>query len=552
MPGGTPPPVPAPRRRFMRKRIMIPAVVILLAAILAGGYFGYYMNSSVILSQSLSRTGKGYNKLVDYFDTQSKTKYKGSTASGTYTLKAGSTSTDGSLDLKSSGANSDMTFNVGLGATRVNAEVRSIKSASGKTPDLYLKASGIKGLGDLLGSSDQQTAAAIDSLDGKWIAVDHTLLDNLSSTDTGTTMSLPTEAQVMDELKAFGKVNQQYVFTTDKKKSVTTVVKKYGTESVDGHKTYHYKMALNKANVKTYITAQQKALNASQLGAWIKKNDYQDTVNDYFKSLQTSADSISNKDDFDLWADTHSRLIYKVRIPDDKNPASNYVDVGLNYKGGSSYPFFIGEQSKDDSNTSSGSLVATIDSKTNSLTLQVSFKSTSSGSGDPSNYNFKANLTYKPTNNVTTISAPTGAEPLSQVLDELGLGDILTSLSQSSGSIREGEQDKAQDTKRQVDIQAIQTQLEVFFSENGYYPSLADMNSGAWVNDHLSSLDQGALEDPNGSARKLAARPAAKVYAYQVTDSSGKSCENNDTQCAKYILTATLSDGSAYTQTNLD
>lgn len=527
----------------MQKRILIPAIVVVLAIILAGGYFGYYMNSSVILSQSLSRTGKGYNKLVDYFDTQSKTKYKGSTATGTYTLKAGDTSTDGSLNFKSSGSNSDTTFNVGLGTTRANVEVRSIKSASGKTPDLYLKASGIKGVGDLLDPSYQQAITAINGLDGKWIAIDHTLFDNLSSSDTGA-VSMPTEAQIMDELKAFGRVNQQYVFTTDKQKSVTTVVKKYGTESVDGHKTYHYKMAMNKTNVKAYITAQQKALNASQLGAWIKKNNHQDTVNNYFKSLQTSADSISSKDDFDLWADTHSRLIYKVRIPGDKNPASNYVDVGLNYKGGSSYPFFIGEQSKDDSNTSSGSLIATIDPKTNSLGLQMSFKST--GSGDPNSYNFKANLTYKPTNDTVTISAPSGAEPLSQVLDELGLGDFLS-------NVQSGVNEKASDTKRQTDIQAIQTQLEAFFSENGYYPSLTDMNSSAWLSRNMKSLDRNALQGgPSGTSEKLATQPGANVYAYQVTDASGKSCENNDTQCAEYTLTATLSDGSTYTKSNID
>ena len=39
-----------------------------------------------------------------------------------------------------------------------------------------------------------------------------------------------------------------------------------------------------------------------------------------------------------------------------------------------------------------------------------------------------------------------------------------------------GIQAKARNAKRQTDIQAIQTQLEAFFSQNGYYPSLSDMN----------------------------------------------------------------------------
>jgi hypothetical protein len=46
--------------------------------------------------------------------------------------------------------------------------------------------------------------------------------------------------------------------------------------------------------------------------------------------------------------------------------------------------------------------------------------------------------------------------------------------------------------------------------------------------------------------------PRAKVYAYQVRDSKGASCEADATQCAKYTLTATFSTGKTYTKQNLD
>lgn len=121
-----------------------------------------------------------------------------------------------------------------------------------------------------------------------------------------------------------------------------------------------------------------------------------------------------------------------------------------------------------------------------------------------------------------------------------------------------GIQAKARNSKRQTDIQAVQTQLEAFFSQNGYYPSLADMNSSSWLDTNMKSLDQTALSDPSNptQSKTLVATPTAKSYAYAVTDSSGNSCESTDTNCAKYTLTAeyegTVNGQDKYTKSNLD
>ena len=121
-----------------------------------------------------------------------------------------------------------------------------------------------------------------------------------------------------------------------------------------------------------------------------------------------------------------------------------------------------------------------------------------------------------------------------------------------------GIQQKARNSKRQTDIQSVQTQLEAFYSQNGYYPSLTDMNNGSWLTSNMKSLDQNALIDPSNptQSKTLVAAPAAKSYAYAVTDSSGASCESTDTNCAKYTLTATyegtVNGASTYTKSNLD
>lgn len=118
-----------------------------------------------------------------------------------------------------------------------------------------------------------------------------------------------------------------------------------------------------------------------------------------------------------------------------------------------------------------------------------------------------------------------------------------------------GIQAKARNSKRQTDIQSLQTQLEAYFAQAGHYPSLADMNQTSdpnWLSTNMKSLDKSALQDPQGSSETLASSPAAKVYSYNVTNSSGGSCESDDTTCAQYTLTATLEGGGTYSKSNLD
>lgn len=120
-----------------------------------------------------------------------------------------------------------------------------------------------------------------------------------------------------------------------------------------------------------------------------------------------------------------------------------------------------------------------------------------------------------------------------------------------------GIQSKARNSKRQVDLQSLQTQIEAFYSQNGYYPSLTDMNSGAWRTINMKSLDVGAMTDPsNPGVSTLVTAPVLKSYAYQVTDNAGATCESTDTTCAKYTLTAsyegTVNGAATYTKANLD
>ncbi len=120
-----------------------------------------------------------------------------------------------------------------------------------------------------------------------------------------------------------------------------------------------------------------------------------------------------------------------------------------------------------------------------------------------------------------------------------------------------GIQAKARNSKRSSDVKSLQTHVEAFFSQNGYYPSIADLNSPSWRATNMKSIDPLALKDPSstcdpspasGSSTCIVAAPAAKAYAYAVQNSAGASCESDDTTCVKYTLTATF-EGTVSGQT---
>jgi hypothetical protein len=431
-----PTPAPTPvvssgRKRPTKLMWALIAVIVLMAGV-AIWYFGYFTNPSVIYGQSLKNTSKGYDKLITYVDTQTATANKSYAGNGTYSVKLGGFSTDGKIALKGGGDNAELTFDVGLEATRVNADIRTI-SENGNTPDIYVKAANIKGLGTVLGIP--QLDANLAKLDNSWVVIDHTLIDNLSSAATAqadaSSMQPPSRDQLLDEARAFGKVNQQYLFSTAKDKAVTKVVKKYGTETINGRKTYHYKVALQPDNVKKYIYAQRDALKTSTLNEWLTKNKYDKEVYASFDDAANSTKNIKSTDTYDVWVDASKRVVYKVRFSEKKNPATNYVDVGLDYQGGNVFPFFISGKSKTEfdggSTMTTYAFTTTLDTKSGNTNFKFNLKAVGTDPGGVS-----ANFNLKPSATVVKIVKPSGAQPLSQVLSELGLNDTFNQYTDST------------------------------------------------------------------------------------------------------------------------
>ena len=117
-----------------------------------------------------------------------------------------------------------------------------------------------------------------------------------------------------------------------------------------------------------------------------------------------------------------------------------------------------------------------------------------------------------------------------------------------------GIQQKARDSKRKTDINALDSHVEAFYASYGFYPTLADLQTSSFLSTYLKGFDPSALTDPKGGA--VAASSAANHYGYAAT---GTSCSNTtattisgtpatpqDNGCDGFTATATLEAGGTY------
>jgi prepilin-type N-terminal cleavage/methylation domain-containing protein len=110
-----------------------------------------------------------------------------------------------------------------------------------------------------------------------------------------------------------------------------------------------------------------------------------------------------------------------------------------------------------------------------------------------------------------------------------------------------GIQQKARDSKRETDIDALDSHLEAFYANNGYYPTITDLTTPSWVSSNMTGFDPTALTDPKGNLITGNA-PATGTYAYSyVTQGCTTSQPSSSTnECTSFVLTAELEAGGTF------
>ena len=111
-------------------------------------------------------------------------------------------------------------------------------------------------------------------------------------------------------------------------------------------------------------------------------------------------------------------------------------------------------------------------------------------------------------------------------------------------------QERSRNTTRQNDLKAMQRKIESFYSNNGYFPNLTDLNSTSWRTKNMPTLDNGSLIDPLSNCDPSINaclggdnKAIPKIYEYYATQSDGSSCDGKlgskaDQTCAQYNLYA--------------
>ena len=99
------------------------------------------------------------------------------------------------------------------------------------------------------------------------------------------------------------------------------------------------------------------------------------------------------------------------------------------------------------------------------------------------------------------------------------------------------------------DIKTIQTNLESYYANAGFYPSLTEMNNPNWTTKNLKQLPGGDLVEPSSKTgiQDFTLSIQRGSFTYYVTDATGKTnCNNKTIACEQYVLSVKL-EGNAGT-----
>jgi hypothetical protein len=403
-----------------RKKLFFGMFAALLVLLLGGGFvFAFYLPNqpSNVFKTGLGRTGQALDKLVA--DSTSKdhlSSFKKSELILSIEGKLGNNNFTGKLDTKLDATTSNNSLQITNAQTGQREQVLSAnlltKLKEGATfPDIYFQITGLKSLGL------DAFIPAITQYEGKWISIDSSYLEKLGISANTLKQSKDnqlTTDDIAELARATSGVVRDYALNSNPKTAIFVEKKYIGKEKVeDGTQAYHFEAGINKENAKNFCS--QLITKLAATGA-VKKLPGVTAITDEqkksaVKSCQDSINGIKDDQKFDVWVDAKYKLIYKVRINDDKNPGS-YVEFGQIYKGTDDLTLFLNFLNPVDK--ADTKVTITTNLKTNIT------KGTATATGNQ--YSFKASLEAKPYTGDIKADKPATTVPIQDVINTLGLG----------------------------------------------------------------------------------------------------------------------------------
>lgn len=398
-------------------------VFILLLGGSGAAYMQFIYNSpEKVWARALESSQKGLDSIAQ---KASENAQKAQKIDGTFKMSS-PTVVDGSLHMLTNEQSAEMTMDIGAMGARVNADVRLVDVAASEMPDIYLKLDGLKSVSSLLsvgGPELEQYSQLIESVDGQWYVVDHTVFDQLvaSGYQSGGMPSLSNE-DIKAMYAALLTVIRDDLLSSDPNKAVFEVVKTIGKEDFEGTSTYHYEVGVNKEHLKSFLSDLKTAMAATkfaELVASASGKSYEEAINleEFFKSI--------DKQDFsnakaDVWVESNGKYIRNIRLyPVNGDKDKNRLDIAIPYAGGEAVPLAVKATFDDDGmvgTTSSG-----IDFNTSTGDMHGWGKADFTYDTETT-VNFEYDLTAKATDDTPNSDKPSDAKNFMELFGAMGLG----------------------------------------------------------------------------------------------------------------------------------
>lgn len=543
----TTPPSPAQKRKISKSSLILSGIIGVALSIAAYLFFFYLPSTpESVWSSGLGNSGKAIDAVLNNFleeenyakltksevNIKADANWAGYDFIGSFNSKfdESKAANNLSVDLSNpSEADQNFKFNLDL--------IASIKEGS-YFPNIFFKLTGLDSF-----AAETEYSEYTKLIDDKWIRVSSEYLDETAgSYITGLAKDDEpeqiTSADVADYTRTSVKIFREYVFTDSPEKAVINNDGFITDEELEGLKTYKYNASLNPENMKKFcveLTNSLLGLPATKKLSGMNDEEVAKEKKDTEEGCNKQVERMEDGTSFLIWMDADHKLLHKIRIFADQADKTSYVDIGQVYQSSKELNFFTNYYDESEQIESKFNFSLNTETYTSTGTVSVT-KKTDNG--------FEANLSIeiKPLESDVPADEPADYTDIQEILDQMFGSTYSAAARKSPGGI----QARARDTERQTDINAIRSHLEAYYANNGYYPTLAQLNDPAFRSDNMQGLEEDALKDPSGTSFSLSAAATASSYGYK----AGKCVAN---ECQTYMLEAVLDeDGAKYTKQSLN
>ncbi len=407
---------PKPKKKPLA--LIVALVVMLLLGGSAAAYFGYIVPNQPenIWSKALSNTAAGYDGLSEFAHEQ--VGAKGIDLTGTIAVSTPEASGDGNITLKTYEKQGQGSLDVGFLGSRYEVEFLGITKENAKTPDLYIKASGLSGLAELSGSTEEY-GPIVDAVENQWIVVDHSLLDTaLSSIEQESAdSSIPnlSSEDLKQITEKISDANRKYLFASDEN-GVFEVAEEVGKEDFEGRNSFKFKVKANQENFAKYLEDLKAGLADTKVKE-LAGDNYDESFDDAIKDVREAE---ATDETVEVWVDMQTKTIRNIRSTTDDGET---IDISMLYEGGSVYPFEL--------STTDGSLAMNIGLSldTDQDTAVISFNYEDKDEA----MKVESKFTVKSQNEPLNVEAPSDAKSVNELMGFLlGGGSSSTGLYDST------------------------------------------------------------------------------------------------------------------------